>query len=144
MRPRTDLAKSGGIVVNRGIVTNRLLETSASHVYAMGDCAEVDGHVLVYVAPLMAAAKALGKTLAGQPTEVSYGAMPVTIKTPACPVVVAPVAHEAEGGWTIVAEGNNVNAQFRDSDGKLLGFALTGESIKEKIILQKELPAIMA
>jgi len=58
--------------------------------------------------------------------------------------VVAPVAHEAEGGWTIVAEGNNVNAQFRDSDGKLLGFALTGESIKEKIILQKELPAIMA
>jgi rubredoxin-NAD+ reductase len=110
----------------------------------MGDCAEVDGHVLVYVAPLMAAAKALGKTLAGQPTEVSYGAMPVTIKTPACPVVVAPVARGAEGDWTIVADGNNVNAQFRDSGGKLLGFALTGEAIKEKIILQKELPAIMA
>ena len=144
VRPRTDLAKGSGIVVNRGIVTNRFLETSASHVYAMGDCAEVDGHVLVYVAPLMAAAKALGKTLAGQPTEVSYGAMPVTIKTPACPVVVAPVARGAEGDWTIVADGNNVNAQFRDSGGKLLGFALTGEAIKEKIILQKELPAIMA
>ena len=144
VRPRTDLATASGIVVNRGIVTNRLLETSASHVYAMGDCAEVDGHVLVYVAPLMAAAKALGKTLAGQPTEVSYGAMPVTIKTPACPVVVAPVARGAEGDWIIVADGNNVNAQFRDSGGKLLGFALTGEAIKEKIILQKELPPIMA
>ena len=92
----------------------------------------------------MAAAKALGKTLAGQPTEVSYGAMPVTIKTPACPVVVAPVARSAEGDWTIVADGNNVNAQFRDSGGTLLGFALTGEAIKEKIILQKELPPIMA
>jgi rubredoxin-NAD+ reductase len=43
-----------------------------------------------------------------------------------------------------VADGNNVNAQFRDSGGKLLGFALTGEAIKEKIILQKELPPIMA
>ena len=71
VRPRIDLAQGIGIATNRGIVTNRLLETSAPNVYAMGDCAEVDGHVLVYVAPLMAAARALGKTLAGEPTEVS-------------------------------------------------------------------------
>ena len=80
VRPRIDLAKASGITTNRGIVTNRLLETSAPNVYAMGDCAEVDGHVLVYVAPLMAAAKALGKTLAGESTDVTYPAMPVTIK----------------------------------------------------------------
>jgi rubredoxin-NAD+ reductase len=144
VRPRTELAKASGITVNRGVVTNRLLETSAPNVYAMGDCAEVNGHVLVYVAPLMAAVKALGKTLAGEPTEVVYPAMPVTIKTPACPVVVAPVARDAEGEWTIEAEGNNVRAQFRDSSGKLLGFALTGEAIKEKTSLQKELPAILS
>ena len=144
VRPRTELAKVSGIKTNRGIVTNRLLETSAPNVYAMGDCAEVDGHVLVYVAPLMAAARALGKTLAGEQTEVSYPAMPVTIKTPACPVVVAPVAPGTEGDWTVEVDGNNVNAQFRDSGGNLLGFALTGEAIKEKTTLQKELPAIMA
>jgi len=144
VRPRTDLAQASGIKTNRGIVTNRLLETSAPNVYAMGDCAEVEGHVLVYVAPLMAAAKALGKTLAGEPTEVVYPAMPVTIKTPACPVVVAPVAPGTEGSWTIEAEGNNVKAEFRDSGGNLLGFALTGEATREKISLQKQLPAIMA
>ena len=144
VRPRTGLAKASGIATNRGIVTNRLLETSAPNVYAMGDCAEVNGHVLVYVAPLMAAARALAKTLAGEPTEVSYPAMPVTIKTPACPVVVAPVAPGTAGAWTIEVNGNNVNAQFRDSGGKLLGFALTGEAIKDKTTLQKELPAIMA
>jgi rubredoxin-NAD+ reductase len=144
VRPRTDLAKASGITTNRGIVTNRLLETSAPNVYAMGDCAEVDGHVLVYVAPLMAAAKALGKTLAGESTQVSYPAMPVTIKTPACPVVVAPVAPGTEGDWSVEVHGNSVNAQFRDSGGNLLGFALTGEAIKEKTTLQKELPAIMA
>ena len=144
VRPRVDLAKDSGIETNRGIVTNRLLETSAPNVYAMGDCAEVAGHVLVYVAPLMAAAKALGKTLAGEPTEVSYPAMPVTIKTPACPVVVAPPAQGAEGEWHIEADGNNVSAQFRSSGGELLGFALTGEATKQKLALQKELPAILA
>tara|TARA_R110002072_G_scaffold99563_12_gene218959 strand:+ start:11814 stop:13184 length:1371 start_codon:yes stop_codon:yes gene_type:complete len=144
VRPRIDLAKASGITTNRGIVTNRLLETSAPNVYAMGDCAEVDGHVLVYVAPLMAAAKALGKTLAGESTDVTYPAMPVTIKTPACPVVVAPVAPGTEGEWTIAVDGNNVKAEFRDAGGNLLGFALTGEATKEKMALQKELPAIMA
>ena len=144
VRPRIGLAKDSGIATNRGIVTNRLLETGTPNVYAMGDCAEVNGHVLVYVAPLMAAAKALGKTLAGEPTEVVYPAMPVTIKTPACPVVVAPVAPGTEGEWTVDVDGTNVKAQFRDSAGKLLGFALTGEATKEKIALQKELPAIMA
>ncbi len=143
VRPRTELARASGIDTNRGIVTNRLLETSAANVYAMGDCAEVNGHVLVYVAPLMAAAKALGKTLAGEPTEVVYPAMPVTIKTPACPVVVSPVAPDTPGEWTVNADGNNVKAEFRDGSGNLLGFALTGEAIKEKMALQKELPAIM-
>jgi rubredoxin-NAD+ reductase len=144
VRPRTELAKSSGIEINRGVMTNRLLETSAPNVYAMGDCAEVNGHVLVYVAPLMAAARALGKTLAGEPTEVTYPAMPVTIKTPACPVVVAPPARDAAGDWDIAVDGSNVKAQFRDSAGNLLGFALTGDAIKEKMALQKELPPILA
>ena len=144
VRPRIDLAQASGITTNRGIVTDRLLQTSAPNVYAMGDCAEVDGHVLVYVAPLMAAAKALGKTLAGEATEVMYPAMPVTIKTPACPVVVAPPAPGAEGEWNIEADDRNVTALFRNSAGDLLGFALTGEATKQKMALQKELPAIMS
>ncbi|MCB1847642.1 MAG: FAD-dependent oxidoreductase [Halieaceae bacterium] len=144
VRPRTELARASGIEVNRGIVTNRLLETSAPNVYALGDCAEVNGHVLVYVAPLVAAARALGKTLAGEPTEVSYPAMPVTIKTPTCPVVVAPPPPGIAGAWDIEAEGNNVKAEFRDAAGRLLGFALTGDATREKMALQKELPAIMA
>lgn len=144
VRPRIDLAQASGISTNRGIITDRFLQTSAPNVYAMGDCAEVDGNVLVYVAPLMAAAKALGKTLAGEPTEVSYPAMPVTIKTPACPVVVSPPAHGAQGEWTIEQDGNNVKGLFHDSAGNLLGFALTGEAIKEKMALQKQLPPIMA
>jgi rubredoxin-NAD+ reductase len=144
VRPRTTLAQQSGIAVNRGIIVNRLLETSAANVYAFGDCAEVEGNVLVYVAPLMAAARALGKTLAGEPTEVVYPAMPVTIKTPACPVVVSPVAPDAEGSWSIEEDGNNVKAEFRNPAGELLGFALTGEATREKMALQKQLPPILS
>lgn len=143
VRPRVDLAKASGIDTNRGVVTNRLLETSAPNVYALGDCAEVAGNVLVYVAPLMAAARALGKTLAGEPTEVVYPAMPVTIKTPACPVVVSPVAPDTAGEWAIEADGQNVKALFNSPEGALLGFALTGDATKEKMALQKQLPAIL-
>lgn len=143
VRPRIELAQAAGIDCGRGVKTNRLLETSAKNVYALGDCAEVNGHVLFFVTPLMACARALAKTLAGTPTEVSYPAMPVTIKTPSCPVVVSPAPRGVEGAWTIEQDGNNVVAEFKNAAGELLGFALTGEGTKEKMRLQKLLPAVM-
>ena len=143
VRPRITLASEAGIEVNRGIVTDRQLRTNAPNVYAMGDCAEVAGHVLVYVAPLMAAARALAATLAGEATDVSYPAMPVAIKTPACPVVVSPPAKEAEGEWHFEGDAPDIKALFRSGSGELLGFALTGQAVKERMALAKELPAIL-
>ena len=143
VRPRTGLASDAGIAVNRGIVTDRQLRTDAPNVFAMGDCAEVAGHVLVYVAPLMAAARALAATLAGEATDVSYPAMPVAIKTPACPVVVSPPARDVEGDWHFEGEAPDIKALFRSSEGDLLGFALTGQAVKERMALTKELPAIL-
>lgn len=144
VRPNIELAKTAGVAVNRGIVTDRYLKTSAEDVYALGDCAEVAGHVLVYVAPLMAAARALGKTLAGEPTQVSYPAMPVTIKVPACPTVVALPAAGAQGEWQFSVDGMNTRGEYRNAEGDLLGFALTGEATKEKMPLQKQLPPVLA
>ena len=143
VRPRTTLASDAGIEVNRGIVTDRQLRTNAPNVFAMGDCAEVAGHVLVYVAPLMAAARALAATLAGETTDVSYPAMPVAIKTPACPVVVSPPAKDADGEWHFEGDAPDIKALFRSGAGELLGFALTGQAVKERMALAKELPAIL-
>lgn len=147
LRPRTSLAAAAGLEVGRGVKVNRFLATSDAHIHALGDCAEVDGKVLLYVLPLMAAARALAKTLAGEPTAVQYPPMPVQIKTPACPVVVSPVAPGTEGAWEIEAEGNDVKALFRAPDGQLLGFALTGApagSGAVKMELTKQLPPILA
>lgn len=146
LRPRTGLAQAAGLEVARGIVTNRLLQTSNANIYALGDCAEVEGKVLMYVLPLMAAARALAKTLAGTPTPVNYPAMPVQIKTPVCPVVVSPVAPQTAGAWQIEADGQNVKACFTSESGQLLGFALTGSfasNMQVKSELARALPPIL-
>lgn len=143
VRPRTQLAADAGIDCGRGIKTDRYLRTNINNVYAIGDCAEVEGHVLVYVAPLMAAARALAATLTGTPTEVVYPAMPVTIKTPACPVCVSPVPKDAAGEWTIEGDAPDIKALFHNPEGALLGFALTGQAVKERMPLAKQLPAIL-
>ena len=143
LRPRTGLAKAAGLDVNRGIKVNRLLETSAKNVYALGDCAEVDGHVLLYVLPLMAAARALANTLVGKPTQVSYPAMPVGVKTPITPLTFHPPIGSQEGQWEYEEEGNNVRAYFKNANGELLGFVLTGEALSDKAKLTKELPGIL-
>lgn len=142
LRPRTELARSAGINAGRGIQVNRALETSAPDVYALGDCAEVDGRVLLYVLPLMACARALAKTLAGERTEVSYGTMPVMVKTPCCPTAVCPPPMDAEGEWQVEQEGTDVKALFRSPDGDTLGFAVTGRFALEKQALAKEVPPI--
>ena len=144
LKPRVALAQAASIEVNRAIVVDRLLQTSASNVYALGDCAEVAGLNLLYVLPLMNGARALAKTLAGQPTEVKYPVMPVMVKTPSLPTVTCPVAENAEGEWEIEGQSPHIRALFKHSNGNLLGYALTGDCVAEKMALNKELSAMLA
>lgn len=142
LRPRTALARAAGLQVGRGIVVDRLLRTSHEHIYALGDCAEVDGLNLLYVLPLMTCARALARTLSGAPSPVSYGPMPVTVKTPACPVVASPPPDRL-GAWHVQAQEGGVHAEYRDTDGALLGYALTGSAVQHKSTLNKALPALL-
>ncbi|WP_434654367.1 FAD-dependent oxidoreductase [Pseudomonas sp. R3-56] len=144
LRPRIDLAAAAGLVVNRGVVVDRQLKTSHANIYALGDCAEVDGLNLLYVMPLMSCARALAQTLAGNPTAVSYGAMPITVKTPVCPLVVSPPPRGSEGAWSVEGQGADIKALCRDAHGNLLGYALTGTAVMEKLALNKQLPALLA
>jgi len=144
LRPRTELAAAAGLAVNRGVVVDRLLQTSHANIYALGDCAEVDGLNLLYVMPLMTCARALAQTLAGKPTAVSYGPMPVTVKTPVCPLVVSPPPRGLQGEWSVEGSGGDIKALCRDSSGALLGYALTGTAVQEKLALNKALPALLA
>lgn len=143
LRPRIDLAQSAGIATGAGITVNRQLETSAKNVYAIGDCAEVEGLVLPYVMPIMQAARALAPNLLGQATTLNYPAMPVMVKTPALATIVSPPAKGAVGHWKMNTVEGGLEARFESSDGKLLGFALLGTATAQRGALTKELPPIL-
>jgi rubredoxin-NAD+ reductase len=144
LAPRTELAAAAGIKIGRGIAVNRYLETSAEDIYALGDCAEVEGLVLPYVMPLMQAARALAKTLAGERTALSYPVMPVVVKTPAYPVVVAPPPMGTAGEWQVETAEDGLCALFYDAQQQLQGFALTDKQVVRKNALVQQLPAWLA
>ena len=89
--------------------------------------------------PLMHQARALAATLSGTPTEVVYPAMPVTVKTPACPAVVCPPPPGAAGQWEVRSTAQACEALFRTQAGALAGFAVLGAAVLQRQVLTAEL-----
>lgn len=142
LKPRVRAASEAGLTIARGIVCDRHLATSAPHVWAVGDCAEVDGHLLPYVLPIMQQARALAATLAGSATPVAYPAMPVIVKTPAWPTVVCPPPAGAAGQWQVSQTDDALEASFLGADGSLLGFALMGKATSQRQAWAARVPAL--
>jgi rubredoxin-NAD+ reductase len=140
LKPHIELAKTAELHTNRGIIVNRYLETSVQDIYALGDCAEVEGHVLPFITPILNCARTLAKSLQGTPTAVDYPAMPVTVKTPAHPMVICPPLPSIKGEWEIEIIDNNVRALFYDENRQLFGFILTNDAVKERMNLSKQIP----
>ncbi len=144
LRPRTALAAAAGLATGRGILVDRMLMTKVPGIYALGDCAEVAGLVLPFVMPILHAARALAKTLAGEPTPVAYPAMPILVKTTAFPVVVAPPAPGIPGEWEIELRPGAARGLYRGAGGRLLGFALAGAAVADKNTLIRDVPPVLS
>lgn len=143
LAPRVRLAKEAGIATNRGVVVNRQLETSIKNIYSLGDCAEVEGHVLPYVMPIMQAARTLAMVLAGQNASLVYPAMPVMIKTPALPLIVSPPPMGSSGSWSIKQFEDGIEGLFHNDQSEIIGFALAGSATSQRANLTKLLPPIL-
>ncbi|WP_246533235.1 FAD-dependent oxidoreductase [Pseudomonas lalucatii] len=126
LRPNLDLALSAGVAVGRGIQVDARLQTSQPGIYALGDCIEIDGQLLPYLAPINQGIQALSKTLLGTPTAVSYPLMPVTVKTPVAPLCLLPPAVGVAGEWRCSATDDGLSAGYYDAEGALHGFVLLG------------------
>jgi rubredoxin-NAD+ reductase len=143
LRADTALAQAAGLLVDRAIVVNTFLQTSAAHIYALGDCAQyasapsllsVHGSTLPYVMPIMSAARALAATLAGSPTALVFSLMPVSVKTPALPLVVAAAQAGLAGCWAGAGEGI---WHWLDDAGLPRGFVLAGAQTSQRMAQAK-------
>jgi ferredoxin-nitrate reductase len=77
VRPDVQLARDAGLEVDRAIVVDDELRTSAPGVYAVGECAQHRGVVYGLWAPLLQQAKVAGASLCGEPAAFR-GAVPAT------------------------------------------------------------------
>ncbi|WP_296282134.1 FAD-dependent oxidoreductase [uncultured Acinetobacter sp.] len=144
LQPNTALAKDADIKTSRGVITNTLLETNQTDIFAIGDCAEVNGTLLPFVMPIMQQARALAKTLSGQTTNVHYPAMPVAVKTPAAPLTVLPAPMDVEVTWENEEFDDGMLSKAIDGEGTLRGFVLLGATAaKQRLTLTKLVPDLI-
>ena len=145
LRADTSLAQQAGLACERGIVVSNTLQTSAEHVYALGDCAQyasAQSRTLPYVMPIMNAARALAATLHGTDTPLVFPVMPVSVKTPALPIVLVSPSPHALGHWTQdpAVDGTLGGAwRFVDAQGQARGFVLTGKHTSKRMEWSKEI-----
>lgn len=143
LRPNLAIAKLAGLATARGILVNATGQTSASDVYAVGDCAEymVDApggtRILPYIAPLMTAARAIARTLSGTPATIDLKDTPVIVKTPSYPVaLVPPPMHSlSEGRWETETIGPRTICRFYDSEGRMAGFCVAPQDAAIRTVL---------
>lgn len=138
--PDLGLALRLGLECGKGIRVDGSLRASLPGVFALGDCAEMEGRWLPYVAPLNHAAKVVGQSLAGLPARLALPPMPVLIKTPSHPVAVLPPA-PGPGRWEEDGDASGIQALYRDAEGRLSGFAVSGSRYAGRAELLKRFQA---
>ncbi|HGH3373934.1 TPA: NADH:flavorubredoxin reductase NorW [Kluyvera cryocrescens] len=139
LRPETALARMAGLEINRGVKVDSTLQTSNPDIYALGDCAEINGAVMPFLQPILMSAMCLAKNLLGQPGELKLPNMLVKVKTPDLPLHLAGETRRQDLSWTIETRADGMLAQGYDQSQQLRAFVVSEERMKEAFGLLKSL-----
>ncbi len=147
IRPNTEVARNSGIKVNRGILVNDYLETSAPHVYAVGECIEHRGKTYGLVAPIMEQVKVCAHNLVrGNEKKYDGSVTYAMLKVAGINLFSAGEFREREGDEVVLFSdtGRSVYRKAVLRNNKLVGTILYGDIrgnnyLLELIRNQKEL-----
>ncbi len=127
--PNIELAKKAGLAVNRGILAEPAdMRTSDPHIFAVGDCAEVDGRSYFYIEPIKRQAEAAAAALCGQSAPFERRPVAIRVKTHSLALSLCPpdLSVADLGGWHLREEdGESCRMDFL-VHGELAGYALSG------------------
>jgi nitrite reductase (NADH) large subunit len=129
IRPNVALAKEAGITVNRGIVVDDHLQTTAAGVFAIGECAEHRGTCYGLVEPAYEQARVLAQHLAGAAASYGGSVVATNLKVSGVGVFSAGDFIGAKGSETIVLSDINHGTYKKlvISEGRLTGAVLIGD-----------------
>jgi nitrite reductase (NADH) large subunit len=131
IRPNVELGQRAGLRVNRGIVVNDHLETSAPEIFAVGECVEHNGTCYGLIAPLLEQAKVLAATITGRKGPTYAGTLQ------AAKLKIAGVDVFSAGEWTDAPDHEPVHYEDRGigvykkvvvRGGRLAGVILVGDT----------------
>lgn len=133
----TQIADKAGLAVNHGVITNRLMQTADPDVFALGDCAEVEGQVYAYIEPIRRQAQSIASTLYGEDLPFDTKPPLVRVKTPSFPLSICPPA-DSRNTTAVASSASDERVDLVDGD-KLVGFVLSGSHAGDGMALYREL-----
>ena len=130
IRPSAELARTGGIAVNRGIVVDDTMQTDVAGIHAIGECAEHRGLVYGLVEPAYEQARVLADCLAGRTARYEGSVLATNLKVSGVNVFSAGDFLGSDGTEEIVLTdpGFGSYKKFVVSDGRLVGAVLFGDT----------------
>jgi nitrite reductase (NADH) large subunit len=128
--PNTDLARTAGIAVNRGVVVDDRLETSAPGVFAIGECAEHRGQCYGLVEPAYEQASVLARHLSGADARYAGSVLATNLKVSGIHVFSAGDFHGSPGTDAIVLSdpGLATYKKLVVAEDRLVGAVLCGDT----------------
>jgi len=139
LKPDTTIAAQAGLWVDRGIEVDERMCTSDPHIFAVGDCAQIQGKLLPFLQPIQLSAMALARNVLGGNENVKFPAMLVKVKTPEMPLHLAGETSRKDLQWQISLESQGLVARGLDMDGQLRAFVVSEDQMKQAFALLRQL-----
>ncbi|MEM7363550.1 MAG: FAD-dependent oxidoreductase [Pseudomonadota bacterium] len=128
-QPRVELAKQAGLILNRGIVVNPQLCSSDPNIYAIGECASLDGIIHQLVEPIHAQADTLASLLCGVHKTLQIPDLNASLKTSHTQLYSAGhiPSHTTEDDWIVIDNESDVYRRLVIEKDILKGAVFLGD-----------------
>lgn len=114
IQPNIELARAGGVKVNRGIVVDDQLQTNRQHIFAIGECTEHRGELYGLLAPGLEQAAILAERLCGGTAAYSGSTAATQLKVLDLPIVtVGWIGDEYDNLIDNTVTFHNANGDYR-------------------------------
>jgi nitrite reductase (NADH) large subunit len=128
----TELAAEAGIKVNRGVIIDQYLRTSAYDVYAAGDVAEFKGRVYGIIPAATEQGRIAAMNIASDETRVYEGTIPSnTLKIVGIDLTSMGLVAPEEPGYEEIKKVNRENGVYKKivlKQGKIVGAIILGDT----------------
>jgi NADPH-dependent 2,4-dienoyl-CoA reductase/sulfur reductase-like enzyme/rubredoxin/flavodoxin len=140
IRSNLELARDGGLETNRGIVVNSKMQTSDSNIYAVGDCAELDGQIDGIWETSLDQGKVAGANIAGDIKDYSSKVFGATLNAFGTSIFsIGDIGTDDNKTYQVISCKNEIKETYKKvyiSNNKLVGGILIGNISQTNLLVQ--------